>query len=87
MEDIDLSSVCSAELGSWKPIGADAYCTDSSDKSYDEYFTGTFEGNGKTISGLYINDPENGGALISCIWEGTADSFRIYRISARAAPS
>lgn len=77
MEDIDLFSVCGAEPGSWKPIGADAYCTDSSDKYYDAYFTGTFEGNGKTISGLYINDPENGGALIQCIWEGTVKNLTI----------
>ena len=47
MNDIDLSSVCGAELSngtSWEPIGNE-----------DHLYTGTFDGNGKTISGLYIN--------------------------------
>lgn len=46
-EDIDLSNTCNAELGSWVPIG----------KVYGEtfhYFSGTFDGGGHTISGLYI---------------------------------
>ena len=47
MNNIDLSSVCGAELSngtSWEPIGNE-----------DHLYTGTFDGNGKTISGLYIN--------------------------------
>ncbi len=48
--DIDISSLCSGDDGSggtrkWAPIG------DSSG-----VFTGTFDGNGHTISGIYIND-------------------------------
>ena len=43
MRDIDLSSVCSASLQkSWKPISSVAY------------FEGYFDGNGYTISNLYI---------------------------------
>ena len=44
MNDIDLSSVCSEENGTWTPIG-------NSIKQY----SGTFNGDGHTISGLYIN--------------------------------
>ena len=47
MNNIDLSSVCSAEEGSWNPIG-------TSSKPY----SGTFDGNGKTISGLYIDSSD-----------------------------
>ena len=49
MNDIDLSSVCGESLNSgtsWNPIGT----------SEENAYTGTFDGNGKTISGLYIND-------------------------------
>ena len=44
MNNIDLSSVCSKENGNWTPIG-------TSSKPY----SGTFDGAGHTISGLYIN--------------------------------
>jgi len=43
MADIDMSSVCSSELGSWTPIGNTTY------------FAGTFDGNYHTINNLYIN--------------------------------
>ena len=52
MDNIDLKDVCSEDAGeseeevSWEPIGT------SSSNSY----RGTFDGNGHTISGLYIND-------------------------------
>ena len=42
-EDIDLSSVCSEENGTWTPIGTDI-----------NPYRGTFNGDGHTISGLYI---------------------------------
>ena len=42
--DIDLTTVCSATLGSWAPIGTDT-----------THFKGTFIGNGHKISNLYIN--------------------------------
>ena len=45
MNDIDLSSVCSEENGTWTPIG----------NSEESAYIGTFNGNGKTISGLYID--------------------------------
>ena len=50
MNNIDLSSVCGPTLDdgssvSWTPIG-----------NYGHQYTGTFNGNGHTISGLYINN-------------------------------
>lgn len=42
--DIDLSTVCSETLGSWIPIGNDT-----------NKFEGVFDGNGHTISNIYIN--------------------------------
>ena len=43
--DIDLSEICGEESdSSWTPIGNE-----------DHLYTGTFDGNGKTISGLYID--------------------------------
>ena len=50
--NIDLSTVCSETLGNWTPIGD--YGTNT-----NLYFAGTFEGNGNTISNLYINASEN----------------------------
>ncbi len=47
MADIDMSDVCSEELGSFDPIGATG-----------TYFAGTFDGNYHTISNLYINSDE-----------------------------
>ena len=46
MDDIDLSSVCSEENGTWTPIG----------NSIDNPYEGNFNGDGHTISGLTIND-------------------------------
>src|SRR5574344_1510198 len=44
INDIDLSSICSATAGNWTPIG----------NSYTICYSGTFDGNGKAISNLYI---------------------------------
>ena len=50
-DDIDLSGICSEESDtSWTPIG----------NSIDNSYRGTFDGNGKTISGLYINSSSAG---------------------------
>lgn len=47
--DIDLSTVCSETIGSWKALHG------TSIESYPMYFNGTFDGRGHTISHLYIN--------------------------------
>ena len=65
VEDIDLSTVCGESKGNWTPIAKDGiYGRLSSNK-----FDGVFDGNGHTISNLYIND-ENGSklGLFGCIY-------------------
>lgn len=66
--DIDLSSVCGADINgaeaSWTPIGAK---DNHADEAYDidikdNIFNGCFDGNGHTVSGLYINSDENADA-------------------------
>lgn len=54
--DIDLSAVCGEGKGNWTPIGT------SSKK-----FSGTFDGQGHTISGLYINEV---GTVTSAAYKG-----------------
>lgn len=58
MNDIDLSTVCGKGKGNWTPIakyGIYQY-------NGEHHFDGVFDGNGHTISNLYIND-ENGSKL------------------------
>lgn len=67
-EDIDLRSVCGDGIGSWEPIG-------NSSKPY----TGTFNGNGKIIDNVYIDNNldyqalfgENRGSISKVIVKGT----------------
>ena len=42
-KDIDLSALCGTEIGSWQPIGL------------ENFFSGTFDGQGHSIRGLYID--------------------------------
>lgn len=66
--DIDLSTVCSTEKGSWQPIG-----------TTQNKFEGTFDGNGKIISGLYIfnaEDKEPQG-LFGYTYDATVKDFTI----------
>lgn len=50
--NIDLSGHCSAQLGSWTPIAS---------------FKGTFDGNGKTISNMYVNATKSAGLFSSVV--------------------
>jgi hypothetical protein len=67
--DINLSTVCSATLGSWTPIasttGYDAF-------DPDRTYSGTFDGNNKTISGLYINSESSRHQALFCAIGHTA---------------
>ena len=66
MNDIDLSSVC-GESNSWTPIG-------TSSKPY----TGTFNGNGHTISGLYIDSSTaNYQGLFGYVYRGTVQDLTV----------
>ena len=69
-QDIDLSSVCSAEKGNWTPIGQNPLDNGSP-------FKGTFDGQGHTISGFYINstDDEDGPGLFGCAEDATIKNF------------
>ena len=67
VEVIDMSTVCHAadksqnlEEKSWVPIG-------NSNKKYQ----GTFDGNNKTITNLYINASQYNMGLFGCTYEGT----------------
>ena len=69
VEVIDMSTVCHAEdksqnLGelSWKPIGK---------YDYGYQYRGTFDGNGKTITNLYINASQNNVGLFGYTYKGT----------------
>ena len=58
VKDIDLSTVCGEGKGNWTPIAKGGIYERSSSNKFD----GVFDGNGHTISNLYIND-ENGSKL------------------------
>lgn len=69
VEVIDMSTVCHAEdksqnliEKSWEPIGK---------YDYGYQYGGTFDGNGKTITNLYINASQNNVGLFGCTSEGT----------------
>ena len=51
VKDIDLSTVCGEDKGNWTPIAKYGVY-----KSGGKNFDGVFDGNGHTISNLYIND-------------------------------
>src|SRR5574344_221885 len=69
--DINLSSVCSSSLGSWTPIAAS-----SASYSSTTPYTGTFDGNSKTISGLYSCAAANNNALF-CYNGGTIKNLTV----------
>ena len=63
MNNIDLKDVCGPELDaetSWIPIG----------NSEENAYTGTFNGDGHTISGLYIYTGDNDQGLFGCLDQG-----------------
>ena len=76
MADIDLSSVCGEGIGSWTPI---------------KEFAGTFDGNGHTISNLYIANDTDKAALFDTITEsGTVKNLGIISaniVRTKAAPT
>lgn len=69
VEVIDMSTVCHAKdksqnlkEKSWEPIGKN---------DYEYQYRGTFDGNGKTITNLYINASQNNVGLFGCTSKGT----------------
>ncbi len=62
MNDIDLSSICSGDIGiSWTPIGSIIIISDENSENEIECkpFNGIFDGNGCTIKNLYMSDYNN----------------------------
>ena len=68
--DMNLSTVCNATEGSWVPIGSEA-----------KQFAGIFDGNGKTISNLYINEAalSNRGLFGYTEKNGVVKNFTIHK--------
>lgn len=60
MNDIDLSEVCGEDIGSWIPIGR------SGDSANLIPYSGTFDGGGYEISGLYIKSDATEQGLFGC---------------------
>lgn len=70
VNNIDLSTVCGEGKGNWTPIakyGIYQY-------NGEHHFDGVFDGNGHTISNLYIND-ENG-SKFRAFWIHTANRIK-----------
>ena len=66
--DIDLSTVCGEEIGSFTPI---------------EKYSGTFDGDGHTISNLYLSDDTREIALFNTIEKGTVKNLGIVSATAK----
>ncbi|MDR0813701.1 MAG: Ig-like domain-containing protein [Oscillospiraceae bacterium] len=77
--DIDAASVCPQPKG-WDPIGTINGTISTSD---DKPFSGTFDGAGHTISGLFmkrtstINPAEDGAGLFGCIFDATIKNLNV----------
>lgn len=73
MDNIDLSTKYNATTGtSWTPIGNRA-----DDKSLAKKFSGTFDGNGKKISGLYVDAAVSVQGLFGCVASGTVKNLTV----------
>ena len=73
-DDIDLSDVCGEEKGSWTPIGT--YSTET--RPIEEYpFSGTFDGNGHMITGLYIDSTDNYQGLFGYVCGGVIQNLGV----------
>lgn len=69
MADLDLSSVCSSTKGSWVPIGDYA-------SNENLCFAGNFNGNGHTISNIYINNNKDVQGLFGSVRNGSIDGLK-----------
>ena len=67
--DIDLSSVCSSTKGSWTAIGTDS-----------NRFGGIFDGNGHTISNLYINTVESHQGLFGATFPASIKNLGLENV-------
>lgn len=56
MDNINLSKVCSSQEGSWTPIGEYNSTSPTTIEEASSYYDGIFDGNGKKIENLYIDN-------------------------------
>ena len=80
--DIDLSTVCGADINgtkiSWTPIAQPA------PYAYDNGWRGTFDGNGHSISGLYIDEPKKDNQGLFGYVQGTLKNLTVQgQVNAR----
>ena len=77
MNDLDLSA------HRWNPIGQ--YKWESNGDTTHNNFSGNFDGNGKTISGIYVDETTDGfsGGLFGCITNSASASDSILQIEIR----
>lgn len=68
IDDIDLSSVCGENIGSWEPIGTEMYNVE---------YRGVFDGNGHKILGLYIYSNKWGAGLFGYVSQGTICNLEV----------
>ena len=71
MNDIDLEGKADGSGRVWTPIGVEG---GTSAQSY----RGIFDGNGKTITGLYVNAQRNALGLFGEVRDGTVKNFTVY---------
>ena len=63
--DISLSEYCGQSKGSWAPLITNAL-----------YFNATYDGNGHTISDLYINNTSDHQSLFGNCWDGSTGTIK-----------
>ena len=74
--DIDMSTVCSEAIGSWEPISR----RDLIDAVY-EAWSGTFDGDGHTLSNLYVNMTIEGTGMFGMIGNCTIKNMTFSRVN------
>jgi hypothetical protein len=74
MADIDMSSVCGPDKGNWRPIG---YGVNEEFPDIPGASLVTFDGNGHSISGLYMKTEETGGGLFVLLQNAVVTNLTI----------
>ncbi|GEM_PF-5025118 len=75
-DDIDLGMVCGETIGSWEPIG-----------SKEKSFRGKFDGDGYTISNLYINSKYDYTGLFGYIYNATIEALKLSKATVKGGSS
>ena len=70
--DIDMSTVCSEAIGSWEPISC---------WGLDVNWEGTFDGDGHTLSNLYVNMTTQGAGMFGRTSNCTIKNITFYRVN------